>query len=95
MTTPIRKYYREIFIVIAGVVGFILYVNYQNHDCKMLWNIVKQESRHNNRVFTPISDSFVIIIPECLLRDSQAQQSGFYPDQGVFKNTVNMEFVPE
>jgi len=24
---PIRKYYREIFIIIAGVTGFILYVN--------------------------------------------------------------------
>ena len=24
----IRKYYREILIVIAGVTGFILYVNY-------------------------------------------------------------------
>ena len=29
-TNPIRKYYREIFIVIAAVIGFILYVNYQN-----------------------------------------------------------------
>ena len=27
-TNPIRKYYREILIVIAGVIGFILYVNY-------------------------------------------------------------------
>jgi len=27
-TNPIRKYYREISIAIAGVIGFIIYVNY-------------------------------------------------------------------
>ena len=42
MITPIRKYYREISIVIAGVIGFILYVNYQiDLGMKCMYNVCK------------------------------------------------------
>jgi len=38
---------------------------------------LRAERRHANRLFRSISDGFVIIVPEVLLRGSQARQSTF------------------
>ena len=77
MTAPIRKYYREIFIVIAGVVGFILYVNYQN-DLGTLRNVVYC------RIIVVLLSYFVKIM---------SQKNGSFLASGGSNLVLNTNFV--